>query len=188
MKKTTEEQLWNLLQIMSHGLRRRFMEKGMPGQRMHERFGCHRMADGPGMRGMYGGPGIHGGPGMHGGFGMHGRPGMMSRERVLSVIEGHEDGIRQKEIAEELHINPSSMSELIDKLEKDGDVKRQVDPNDKRATRIHLTELGAARAAEVEDERQDKLEVVFAPLTAEEREQLLVLLRKLWTREVQIPQ
>ena len=104
---------------------------------------------------------------------------MMVRERVLSIIEGHEEGIRQKEIAEELHVNPSSMSELIDKLEKDGYVKRQVDPNDKRATRIHLTELGAARAAEVEDERQEKLEAYFKPLSTEEREQLLALLQKL---------
>ena len=91
----------------------------------------------------------------------------------------YEEGARQKELAEAMRINPSSMSELIEKLRADGYVERTVDPEDRRATRITLTELGKARAYETSDERAEKIRPVFAGLTEEEKQELLRLLRKL---------
>ncbi|MCC8090589.1 MAG: MarR family transcriptional regulator, partial [Oscillospiraceae bacterium] len=152
---------------------------------------------GPGFGGPQGGPpqgrlgfgGPQGGPpqgrlgfgGPQGGP-PQGRPGgkpPLSRERVLVVVLDHEDGVRQKTIAEELHVNPSSVSEFIDKLEDDGYLERRVDPDDKRATRVYLTEKGRARAYEVTDEHQAKFKKLFQPLTDAEKEQLLALLTKL---------
>ncbi len=80
-------------------------------------------------------------------------------------------------------MNPSSMSEMISKLEHDGYVKRTVDPSDKRATLITLTELGEARAAELSDERNERFSRLFANLTEEEKEQLVTLLEKLTAEE-----
>ena len=102
---------------------------------------------------------------------------------MLDVIGNYEGGVRQKTLTEELRINPSSVSELVSKLESDGYVKRTVDPSDKRATLITLTELGEARSAELADERAEKMGKAFAKLTAEEKEQLLALLEKLTARE-----
>jgi DNA-binding MarR family transcriptional regulator len=65
------------------------------------------------------------------------------------------------------------------KLENDGYVKRTVDPTDKRATLISLTELGEARAAELQDEKNEKLDKAFGNLTDDEKEQLIALLEKL---------
>lgn len=101
------------------------------------------------------------------------------RERLLSVIGSYEGGVRQKTLTEELRVNPSSVSELISKLESDGYVRRSVDPADKRATLISLTELGEARNAEVQDERNERLEAAFCALTEDEKEQLIALLDKL---------
>jgi DNA-binding MarR family transcriptional regulator len=101
------------------------------------------------------------------------------RERVLNVIGSYENGVRQKVLTEELRINPSSVSEMISKLENDGYVKRTVDPTDKRATLISLTELGEARAAELQDEKNEKLNKAFGNLTDDEKEQLIALLEKL---------
>ena len=101
------------------------------------------------------------------------------RERLLDLIAGHDEGVHQKELVEELKINPSSVSELISKLQSDGYIVRTVDPNDKRATLIRLTELGEARAAEIADERQAHFSKAFACLSAEEKEQLVSLLEKL---------
>ena len=101
------------------------------------------------------------------------------RERVLDVIGNYEDGVRQKTLTEELRINPSSVSEMITKLENDGYVKRTVDPTDKRATLIRLTELGEARNAELSDEKNERFKAAFEPLTHEEKVQLLALLEKL---------
>lgn len=111
-----------------------------------------------------------------------GRPGpnpAFARERVLDVIGRFEDGVRQKTLTEELRINPSSVSEMISKLENDGYVKRTVDPTDKRATLITLTELGEARTAELSDERNERLDRAFGNLTDAEKEQLIALLEKL---------
>ena len=95
------------------------------------------------------------------------------------MIGSYEGGVRQKTLTEEFRMNPSSVSELISKLESDGYVKRSVDPTDKRATLISLTELGEARAAELADERNERLDKAFAALTGEEKEQLIALLEKL---------
>ena len=103
----------------------------------------------------------------------------LSRERLLILIGENPDGIRQKAIAERVGINPSSASELIDKLESDGYIERKVDPNDKRATLLFLTEKGQARAAEVSDEREAMFKDIFSPLTEEEKQTLSDLLDKL---------
>ena len=136
---------------------------GPEGFGPHGPEGCR--PHGPGM-----GPGPHHGP--------LGR-GPLSRERVLTALLAAEDGLRQKALAEQLRVNPSSMSEFIDRLESDGYIVRTVDPADKRATLITLTEKGQARACELEDEHAERITPLFAALTDDEKAQLLALLNKI---------
>ena len=138
--------------------------------------GCHRR--GCGME--EGGRGPMHGHGPENGHGhMQKQHRAFGRERLLTLIGSFEGGVRQKTLTERLRINPSSVSELISKLENDGYVRRTVDPSDKRATLITLTELGEARTAELADERNERLDRAFAALTDAEKEQLIGLLRKL---------
>jgi DNA-binding MarR family transcriptional regulator len=104
---------------------------------------------------------------------------MFARERLLVILDAFEGGAKQKELRKELDVSPAAVSELVSKLEKDGYVERKVDEKDKRATVITLSELGAARAAELADEKNERFEKTFKALTAKEREQLLKLLEKL---------
>ena len=104
---------------------------------------------------------------------------MFARERILVILDGCKGGARQKELAEELEVSPAAVSDFVSRLEEDGYVERKVDENDKRATRITLTELGAARAGELADERNERFERAFKALTSKERSQLLTLLEKL---------
>jgi len=112
-----------------------------------------------------------------------GRPGMpkppLSREHLLVIISKYPDGVRQKVLADKMGINQSSASELVNKLEATGYLERTVDPDDKRATLLFLTEKGKARAAEVEDERNEIFKEIFSVLTEEEKETLSALLDKL---------
>ena len=124
------------------------------------------------------GPEHHGPHGCHG-HGPHGKRPPLSRERLLIIISKYPEGVRQKTIAEEVGINQSSASELINKLEATGYIKRNVDPSDKRATLLTLTEKGQARAAEVEDERAAMFEGIFSKLSDEEKQTLSDLLDKL---------
>ena len=185
MEKTINERLFEQLMRAPHAIRRAAIEADFgdemprgPHGHGHGPGGCHRHGEGHDPEGCHHGEGH--GP-MHG----HG-PGHcrkhdrgFGRERVLSVIGSYEDGVRQKVLTEELRINPSSVSEMISKLENDGYVKRTVDPTDKRATLISLTELGEARAAEIQDEKNEKLDKAFSNLTDDEKEQLITLLEKL---------
>ena len=101
------------------------------------------------------------------------------RERLLVIADSYDGGVRQKTLVDELDISPAAVSELVSKLEKDKYVNREIDPDDKRATLIKLTDLGKARAAELADERNERFSKAFAALNAKEKDQLLKLLEKL---------
>ena len=164
MERTIDEVLYDKLRqtrCAGREMKRPAMEGGMPPHPGH---------------------GPHPGPGPQGPH-MHHRGRMFPRERVLEVILNSEEGMHQKDILEEIHINPSSLSELIDKLEADHYVERRVDPADKRATLISLTEKGKARAYEVTDAHREACAKMFANLSDEEKSQLLVLLDKILIKD-----
>jgi DNA-binding MarR family transcriptional regulator len=84
----------------------------------------------------------------------------------------------QQQIGAAIQIDPSTMVALIDELEHAGLAKRRPHPHDRRAREVVITakgrravERGRALAREVED-------AVLQGLGAEERRQLLKLLRK----------
>ena len=104
---------------------------------------------------------------------------LFAKDRFLVALDGFEGGARQKTMAEELHISQAAVSEMVSDLEEAGYVTRTVDKSDKRATLIKLTELGAARAAELSDEREERRPKLFEKLTEKEKDQLLKLLEKL---------
>lgn len=133
----------------------------------------------PGEEPPFGGPHHPGEPpfGPHGPHFMKRPP--LSRERLLVIIGEEPKGIRQKAIIDKVGLGQSSVSELINKLEDDGYVERKVDPSDKRATLLFLTEKGQARALEVEDERKEFFSEIFAKLTEEEKETLSAIMDKL---------
>lgn len=103
----------------------------------------------------------------------------MSRERLLVIVSEYPDGIHQKELAEHAGINPSSTSEVVSKLEDDGYLVRQIDPSDKRATVLKLTEMGQVRAEEIRAERDACFEELFGKLSEEEKQTLFDLLDKM---------
>lgn len=119
---------------------------------------------------------------------MAGRPpmGMMALPRemlLLSLLEESEAGVRQKDLAEKIGINASSLSEQIDRLEADHYLERKANPADRRSTLILLTEKGKARAYELSDERQKAAAAFCAKLTEEEKDTLIQLLDKLLETE-----
>ena len=126
---------------------------------------------GPGPRGPHPfGPGPHGmGPGGPCGRGPHGMGPHRERERVLCLLDETE-GVSQQKLALILGIRPQSLSELLGKLEKDGLLLREKNPDDRRETLVSLTAEGKARATSFEEERRR---------SGEERETLGALLTKL---------
>jgi MarR family transcriptional regulator for hemolysin len=58
--------------------------------------------------------------------------------RVLAWL-GHEDGLKQVELADSLDVEPITLCRMIDRLAEAGLVERRRDEDDRRAWRIHLT-------------------------------------------------
>lgn len=54
----------------------------------------------------------------------------------------NEDRLQVNELGKRAGLEPSSMTGLLDRMERDGLVKRKPDPHDRRANQIHLTQKG----------------------------------------------
>ncbi len=60
---------------------------------------------------------------------------------LLSCLEAA-DGQKPRDLAEQVCLDASSLTGLLDRTEKAGLIERRPDPEDRRALRIHLTEQG----------------------------------------------
>ncbi len=58
--------------------------------------------------------------------------------RLVGEVLRAPDGLRQGELARRLGVRPPTISNAVDRLERDGLVVRRVDPEDPRARRVHL--------------------------------------------------
>lgn len=96
---------------------------------------------------------------------------------ILDIL-AENDGVRQQQIAEMLHIRPQSVSEAIRGMELQGLVCRKSDEQDKRCTLIYITDLGLTRRIEAENNRIAKAREIFSCLTEAEKQTLHTLLHK----------
>ena len=99
-------------------------------------------------------------------------------ERTLVALNGN-DGLSSGELCEVLGVRPSSLSELIDKMERHGLVQRSIDEQDKRIVRISLTETGAETAAELTEKINARKSEVEGCFDEGEAEQFCILADKL---------
>jgi DNA-binding MarR family transcriptional regulator len=84
-----------------------------------------------------------------------------------------QDGLTHSELAALLNRSPSTITNMIKRMEKAGFVERKPDPKDERISRVYLTDAGCDIQAAVEDVWRVFEEQVFAGFDKEE----LTLLR-----------
>jgi DNA-binding MarR family transcriptional regulator len=70
-----------------------------------------------------------------------------AKHAALSVLVTQDEPISLSELAEKLTCVRSNITQLMDRLEADGLVKRIDDPADRRAVRAEVTRLGRERHA-----------------------------------------
>jgi DNA-binding MarR family transcriptional regulator len=102
-----------------------------------------------------------------------------AQERALRTITRSEEPLRMTELADQLGIVPRSVTTVVDALEQAGLVRREIDPHNRRAIRLHLTDRGLAVRDDMREARRRAAEDLFAPLTAGDREALGELLGQL---------
>lgn len=82
-------------------------------------------------------------------------------------------------LARHLDVRPSTMSQMIDRLEKTDLVCRETDLQDARFKKIRLTPKGLSMIRQVESLWLEALSNPFEHLSAEEKHSLLILMGKL---------
>jgi DNA-binding MarR family transcriptional regulator len=70
--------------------------------------------------------------------------GLTGPQRLVLRIVGRFPGIPAGELAALLHVHPSTLTGILQRLEKSGWVKRRVHPRDRRRVLLGLTERGRA--------------------------------------------
>jgi len=89
------------------------------------------------------------------------------------------NGQSQKELAEQLDIKAATLTVMINRMEKNGLVRREADPEDQRVSRIYMTDKGF-ETLQVVRETLDRLEQqAIAGLTEEEISLLRSLLHRI---------
>jgi DNA-binding MarR family transcriptional regulator len=87
--------------------------------------------------------------------------------------------MRIGDLANLLEIVPRSATTRVDDLEQAGLVARSADPDDRRSVIVTATAQGQDLVARLGAERRASAETLFAPLSAEDKSDLIRLLRSL---------
>lgn len=101
-----------------------------------------------------------------------------ARTKLLMLI-ARQGPIRSIDVAAYFGYAPRTVTEAIDGLERDGLVRRDPDPDDRRAKRISLTETGLIAVGSAEAARREFVDGVFGVLDSDERAQMVRLIGRL---------
>lgn len=107
----------------------------------------------------------------------------MMRAAVLLVLQTRDNNATPTEISQWLLREPHTISALLDRMEKDGLIRRYRDLRKRNTVRVVMTEKG--RTAYHQSLQRETFHRVMSVITAEEREQLRNVMTKLWLRVLQ---
>lgn len=82
-------------------------------------------------------------------------------------------------LADTFGVRPSTVSQMIDRLERDGWVKRHPDQNDARVKIVNLTDGGQALLAEARSKGMSRISQALEQLSGDELDTLIRLLANL---------
>lgn len=102
----------------------------------------------------------------------------LARTKLLMYLS-REGPARAADLADFFQLAPRTVTESVDILERDGFLRRDPDPLDRRVKRISITEGGRAMVAATEPIRVELIEDIFGVLSDKERAQLSAILDKL---------
>lgn len=102
----------------------------------------------------------------------------MTQLRVLFRLRA-EDGASAGVLAERLRVTPSTLTRIVDRLVRQGLVRRETDHGDRRLVRHYLTATGASTVEEIERLGRARTNEVMDRLSARQLERLVLALEDL---------
>ncbi len=103
----------------------------------------------------------------------HGQPS------VLNALWARE-GMTQSELCDELNRSPSTITKMIQRMEKAGFVERREDPRDERISRVYLTQSGRNVRSAVEEIWHSFASQAFEAFSEKELAQFYNLLQRVY--------
>ena len=94
---------------------------------------------------------------------------------VLLRLERRE-GLKQSDLAEDLDIQPITLTRLVDRLCDNGLIERRPDPNDRRAKRLYLTPAARPLLDRISVQVEELAETVLAGVDADAMTKLMTQL------------
>jgi len=94
---------------------------------------------------------------------------------VLLRLERRE-GLKQSDLAEDLDIQPITLTRLVDRLCDNGLIERRPDPNDRRAKRLYLTPAARPLLDRISVQVEELAETVLAGVNADAMTKLMTQL------------
>ena len=96
--------------------------------------------------------------------------GLYRGQPPLLQTLGHQEGLSHSELARQLHVKPSTITQMIKRMEQAGFVQRRRDAEDERVSRVYLTDLGRSIQGDL-DRVLGRIEAgTFAGFSEAERE------------------
>lgn len=107
----------------------------------------------------------------------------IGQPKILDYLLTH-DGAEQKEIARGCHIEPGTLTTLLNRMEKIGLLERRMLNGNRRSLFVFLTETGKDKAAAVREAFDEIERKAFQGLSEEERRIFLDTFIKLYNNTV----
>ena len=105
-------------------------------------------------------------------------PITLSQMKALTAF--HEDReYSMTELSKNALVKMPSMTEMVDRLEAEGILKRVRDTQDRRVVKVGLTELGKKIHSRFVGRRREEMGSFFGKLTLKDQDELLFSLRKI---------
>ncbi len=101
--------------------------------------------------------------------------GLKPGQAGILFMLNHEGELSQREMAKHMNVTPPSITAAIQKMEKEGYIRRRPDEKDQRVMRLSITEKGEACLQNIKDVAMEMDAGMFKGMSQEEK----LLLRRL---------
>jgi len=116
---------------------------------------------------------------LHKGLGMKlQQHGVTVAQWTVLVVLWEVDGLTQKELSDRVTVETATLSRTIDRMERDGLVKRVRSETDRRQVHVFLTDYGAGLWRDLVPEAETMLKLALEGIDADEEETLRHLLKR----------
>ena len=106
----------------------------------------------------------------------------LPRFDVLAALWRHREGLSMSELSRMLLVSNGNATAVVDRLEKDGLVRRSPSETDRRTVFVTLTDSGAASFATLARDHSQEVSRVFDDLPDEDLDTLSAILKRMGER------